>query len=144
MNLLSAILIGVGGLTWDGRERRTDRYGTIAVSDTNAEEEQITTGSHLKWGVIDRYRGCCGKLVAKIIATGQSVHIGDLFRGFYPTTPNVGDIILLGHGKLFPHKYTWGEAVGVLPTDGRNTDWLDPQALYRCHEQTVELYFIPD
>ena len=30
------------------------------------------------------------------------------------------------------------------PDDGRDYDWLDPKALYRCHEQTVRLTFDPE
>ncbi|WP_030472510.1 hypothetical protein [Lentzea aerocolonigenes] len=30
-------------------------------------------------------------------------------------------------------------AVGLAPDDDRDTDWLDPRALYRCHNQTVRL-----
>jgi hypothetical protein len=35
------------------------------------------------------------------------------------------------------------EAVGLAPedVDDRDTDWLDPRALYRAHEQTVRLVF---
>jgi hypothetical protein len=29
------------------------------------------------------------------------------------------------------------------PDDGRRADWLNPKALYRCHEQTVRLLFRP-
>jgi hypothetical protein len=30
-------------------------------------------------------------------------------------------------------------AVGLAPDDRRHADWLDPRALYRCHNQTVRL-----
>lgn len=32
-----------------------------------------------------------------------------------------------------------GDAVGLRPLDGRETDWLDPHVLYRLHDQTVAL-----
>jgi hypothetical protein len=34
-------------------------------------------------------------------------------------------------------------SIGVQPQDGREMDWMDPHALYRAHDQTVELSFEP-
>ena len=31
----------------------------------------------------------------------------------------------------------------VKPDDDRETFWLDPKALYRCHQQTLVLWFRP-
>jgi hypothetical protein len=91
---------------------------------------------------IKEYAGQKGKLIAEVIATRKSSHIGDLFHGFFPTTPNIGEEIELGEGTLF---YEPGEyfAVGLKPDDNRETFWLIPQNLYRVHEQTVKLFFLP-
>jgi hypothetical protein len=79
-----------------------------------------------------------GSLVVEVLETRESTHIGDLFRGFFPSTPQVGEVIRLGSGAVFVEP---GEisTIGLLPDDHRTSDWLDPQALYRAHEQTVRL-----
>ncbi len=143
MNLINAVLFGSGALNWDGKERRSDRYGSVALVDTNSENKLISPGASFKKQIASDYIGRNGALVAKIIETRESTHIGDLFRGFAPSTPSISDHILLGNGKLFIEEYQWATAVGLTPEDGRKTDWLNPEALYKCHEQTVELYFIP-
>jgi hypothetical protein len=82
-----------------------------------------------------------GRLVAEVLATRPSTHPGDLFHGWHPTTPEVGERIQLGVGTLF-FEELW-EVAGLRPDDGRETFWLDPPALYRAHEQTVRLVFEP-
>lgn len=140
----NAILIGTGALTWDGVERRTDRYGTVTVHDSNADNEPITNNSHLKFDLIEQLKGKSGQLIAEILETRKSTHIGDMFRRIYPSTPDKGDIIELGDGRLFVRSYSWANCIGLEPNDGRLKDWLDPVALYRCHEQTVNIYFVPN
>ncbi len=81
--------------------------------------------------------------MAHIIETRQSQHIGDIFRGIGPSTPTAGDAITLGAGTLFTEMDDGVPRIGVTPDDGRETDWMDPRALYRCHSQTVRLEFRP-
>jgi hypothetical protein len=53
---------------------------------------------------------------------------------------------VLGEGELFVEiddEYAGVPTVGVYPEDGRETDWLDVEALYRAHCQTVKVYFEP-
>ncbi len=93
--------------------------------------------------------GLPGRLVAEVQATRQSTHVGDLFRGLRPETPEVGERIVLGEGRLFCQtvdREEGIEAVGCTPEpeDPRDSDWLDPRALYRAHEQTVRLVFEDD
>jgi hypothetical protein len=137
-------VIGEGVLTWHPYERRTDRYGTVFL---------MTSGDslHEPSGYVpipdDAPLGLPGRLVAEVTATRQSTHVGDLFRGLHPQTPDVVERIVLGEGRLFCHTVESGdpypaiEAVGLAPEDDRDTDWLDPRALYRAHEQTVRLVF---
>lgn len=85
--------------------------------------------------------GVTGQLIAKVLKVRESKHIGDLFRGFFPTTPEVGEEIILGEGDVF-YEVVEGEVhIGLRPRDGRKKDWLDPKKLYRAHAQYVELYF---
>lgn len=131
------LLVGEGVLTWNRHERVSDRYGTVYLmaeggDSLGGENEDARPALRIP----DREaRGC---LVAEIVNTRESTHIGDFFRGIRPSTPTVGDVILLGEGSIFREEYS----VGLSPKDDRTSDWLDPHALYRCHEQTVRLWFI--
>jgi hypothetical protein len=139
-------VIGEGVLTWDASERISDRYGAVFLMNDG-------DSMHEPSGYVlipdDVPVGMPGWLVAEVVATRQSTHVGDVFRGLRPQTPEVGERIVLGRGRLFrqtvdrdsPHPVI--EAVGLAPedVDDRDTDWLDPRALYRAHEQTVRLTF---
>jgi hypothetical protein len=139
------MILGTGRLTWNGRERRSDRYGTVfllASGDSTTPDFTITP-----LVIQPELLGVVGTLIARVIETRESTHIGDLFHGVFPITPNVGDLIILGEGALFIEAQSEGSckwtAVGVKPLDGRSTLWLDIRALYRTHEQTVVLEFVP-
>jgi len=139
----NAILIGMGSLSWPRMERVSDRYGSIGVYNEDSTEKTVCKGANLNVATIQNMAGNKGQLIAKIIETRKSTHIGDLFRGFFPSMPGVGEEIVLGDGRLF-HAITDGvDTVGLLPEDGRASDWLNPENLYRAHEQTIELYFLP-
>lgn len=150
---MKKILLGIGVLTWNRKERITDRYGCVYLGDKNSMEDivsEITCSTDVK--ALEKYEGKIGNLVAIPIETRESTHIGDLFRGIYPSTPEIGERIELGNGILFsqPNSYIENcQMIGLQPTDDRSNDWLNPEKLYRAHEQTVELYFetkeeIPD
>jgi len=53
-----------------------------------------------------------------------------------PHTNLLPDEITVAMGMLFNDD---GVAVGLNQDDGRNTDWLDPRALYRCHSRPIRL-----
>lgn len=133
---MTTYVVGTGILNWNRGERITDRYGYVHLTQEPMDPHAMEgdTASFL----LARFAGT-GRLVARICATRQSPHIGDWARGLFPSTPTVGDEIVLGHGTLDYAE----QGVGLLPADGRDTDWLDPTALYRCHEQTVTLLFVP-
>lgn len=127
------MLIGTGILTWHLRERISDRYGTIFLHTDPDGSSKVP----LDMSAI----GQTGILLAKIVETRASRHIGDLFRGIFPRTPNRGDTINLGYGRLFCEE----DGIGLKPVDDdREVDWLSPQSLYSCHDQTVELHFLPE
>jgi hypothetical protein len=122
------MLIGHGILNWNGHERVTDRYGAVNLSENN--EYFIFPG------LLEGERGL---LYAIVKETRESSHCGDLFRGLFPSVPELDEKIILGSGTLF---YS-GIHVGIKPDDGRESDWLNVKNLYKLHEQTVDLHFEP-
>ena len=124
------ILIGNGIVSWNKVERQSDRYGTISMFNTGK----------LFIDTINKYLDKQGKLICEILETRASYHIGDLYHGFFPQTPKIGDMIELGNGKLFIEKDEY-YSVGLSPVDNRATFWLDPKKLYNIHNQTINLFF---
>ena len=128
---MKGALRGVGRFSWPAAERRSDRYGLVGLlagDDGTSEWMGLVTA-----GLV----GKAGRLFAVVLETQESRHIGDMFRGIYPATPAVGDEIVLGEGVLFVDT----ERVGLEPSDGRESDWLNPHQLYRAIDQKVELLF---
>lgn len=120
-------LLAKGVLTWDGAERRSDRYGAI----------------HLGSPVDSELVGQRVRLTAVVTATCKSGHIGDLTLQIFPSIPNLGEIVDLGVGTLRTAPCSWPDPNPVItlePGDGRETFWFDPRKLYRLHEQTVEIF----
>jgi hypothetical protein len=87
--------------------------------------------------------GAYGTLVAQVseTVTRKSYHVGDLFRGIFPVTPDLGEVVTLGKGRLTQESPC---QIGLKPLADVTSDWLDPNALYRVHDQTVTLWFYPD
>ena len=138
--------LGTGVLTWDGFERRSDRYGSVYLIPEG--HNSLTTGPSPSQVLptVNELTGRVGHLVATVLEARKSTHIGDLFRDIFPSTPDVGAEMVLGHGRLYAKalRHVPGLYVGLQPLDGRSTDWLDPNQLYRVHEQTVRLEFHED
>lgn len=133
-------ILGEGRLSWSRYERIGDRYGAVFLM---ADGDSLTPEPTAYVKIEGAPEGQRGRLVAEVVETRDSTHIGDLFRGFFPSTPVIGDLITLGEGTLFVELTDDGATtVGLQPMDGRPTDWLDPEALYRTHEQTVRLHFV--
>ncbi len=121
-------LLGNGYLNWERIERVSDRYGMIFLCMDEDSDAKVLLPQI----------GGSGRLSALILETRHSAHVGDMFRGIFPGGAVVGKFVVLGDGQLvFEDDYH----VGVIPKDGREIDWLDPKALYKCHEQRVSLYF---
>ena len=124
--------LGTGVLNWEVKERRTDRYGSVfllhspdPLCDERVEILQVKSGTR-------------GRLIAIVKETRQSYHIGDLFHQVFPTMPSVGQKIILGEGTLF---FENNNNVGLQPDNGRDDLWLDINALFKLHHQTVTLFF---
>lgn len=144
----SPIILGRGVLNWPRGERVGDRYGLVTLSPTSGGYNDLPDKPAGSYTALDAtiQAGKRGRIVAVVLKTRQSHHIGDMFRGIYPSTPKVGEEIELGTGTLF-YENPYGDAVigvGVKPDKPRNSDWMDPRKLYRCHDQTVELRFVLD
>jgi hypothetical protein len=128
------IAVGQGQLWWPRFERQSDRYGTVLLL-TGPDAEDYVSFENAPVGQL-------GQLVAVVVETCRSGHCGDIARALAPTTPTVGEEITLGVGTLFTDTDAdlgVPTAVGCGPADHRDIDWLDPRALYRCHNQTVRL-----
>jgi hypothetical protein len=135
------IYLGTGVLTWEPVERQSDRYGSVWLADKASGDDATSVIST----DAQQFADVEGKLRAIVKETRISQHIGDLFRGIFPRTPKVGDIIILGSGVFFwENTIGRGIAVGLRPHDGRSSDWLSPRSLYDCHHQTVALFFDAD
>ena len=130
-------ILGRGVLKWPNLERVTDRYGTVCLSRhhrRHAPFVELAAPAH---------EGTTGVLIARVIEARKTSHPGDVIRKIYPAMPAVGEDIILGSGELARHVADPAHIVGLIPSDGRGTDWLDPVQLFRALDQTVDLVFRP-
>lgn len=135
---MDTIVLGAGVLGWPATERQTDRYGFIHLNP-GADDD---FAPH-RFDVV--HAGTHGRLVAVVLETRPSPHIGDWARAFATTTPEVGEEITLGTGTLLViSSPCLPFLIGVKPDQDRPHNWMDPAALYRCHYQTVRLELHPD
>lgn len=126
-------LLGIGELNWHRSERITDRYGSVGLF---CGDKTIELNSAME------LQGLTGKLICRVIEARKSPHIGDFMRGLFPETPEIGEELTLGEGIFFVEMNKDGFYVGLEPSDGRESDWLNPKNLYRAHSQTVSLHFV--
>lgn len=130
--------IGTGIFGWSGAERRSNRYGAVHLG---AENESVKMKDIIDRPRLLRFAGKRVRIECVVLETRESGHIGDLFLGIYPSTPEVGERVELGVGTLGLIDPDWdGLPSFVLrPDDGRADLWIDPCKLYRLHDQTVEM-----
>ena len=150
--LMKATLVACGILNWHRNERIYDRYGSIHLHMglIRFNGEPVASDYIIFPSGLDGLRG---KLIAKVLESRQTSHCGDIARGIIPSRPERGETIELGEGTVFINscsdkRFPKAEqcaisTIGIIPDDGRETDWLNPEALYRLHEQTVALFFAP-
>lgn len=130
------IFLGKGVFGWSPDERRTDRYGSVSLWEKGESEGAIDVPA----GIV----GTRGSLEAVVEIPQESYHIGDIARGFSPSLPLAGDRVVLGYGTAFVN-WRYGQPhIGLEPDDDRDTDWLNPQVLYRIVHSIVSLYFVPE
>lgn len=138
--------LGTGVLTWHAGERRTDRYGTVFLMPAGCNSRGLGIPPSLV-RFNPALAATCGQIAARVMETRDSTHVGDWALGVFPSRPEVGELVALGEGTLFfEERPEGGHAVGVRPAlaGGREHHWMEPAALYRVHEQTVELLFYAD
>lgn len=134
--------IGFGVLTWDRDERVSNRYGSVALVTAPYDSEDVCTRDL----ALSEMAGLVGERVrlwAVVTETRKSGHIGDLFLGVEPSTPEVGEAIELGVGLFALERSSWDIStpnIVLVPGDDRAELWMDPRKLYRAHDQTVELH----
>jgi hypothetical protein len=133
------ISLGTGMFMWDRVERVTSRYGTVYLTNQNWFE---TSESQVNWHPesADSLIGKKVKISCKVLQARTAQHCGDLFLEIIPTTPEVGEVIVLGIGKLCTRKTEDSIGVSILPEDNREKYLFDPKILYRLIEQTVEIF----
>jgi hypothetical protein len=141
--MVQEFILGEGRLSWFRDERITGRYGLVYLFSGSDGHHGSIVLQRPPLEVQDS-----GSLVAVVLANRQCQHIGDHFRGVKPSMPAIGERILLGTGKLlFEDETDDGDMyhkVGLMPEDGRKTDWLDIHAIYRVIDQTVRLIYTPE
>lgn len=135
MTETTAVVLGTGILNWFPGERQSDRYGSFHLEHGD--------GTPLDYEGLPE--GTTGTLTAQVVTQRPAAHVGDWFRGIKASPAGPGTEIDLGTGVLFTERDNgWGiTCVGVRPDDGRDTDWMDPAALYKVHNQEVRVTFTP-
>lgn len=132
------LFLGSGTFSWHSFERVSDRYGTFFLFKIDKLNDKVSLFDTV---LLNQLQGSFGTLKARVVNTRKSTHIGDLFRGFRPTTPNVNECIILGTGFLFTERKQGIISIGLKPKINKTNDWLNPLSLYKCHEQDVDVYF---
>jgi hypothetical protein len=133
------IRIAHGVFGWDGFERRSNRYGVFHIAAAPCDGPPLAQVD-IAYEKLDEFQGKRVRVVCRVVETRQSKHIGDLFLGIRPTTPEVGEEIDLG-AFIFSTTVGYdGKPDFVLkPTDSREELWINPHKLYRLHDQTVDV-----
>jgi hypothetical protein len=118
-------------------EARQDAAGAAAARQAIARTpaSRIVAFDHAPLGAV-------GTLVAHVIhsnATDRDREFGKRHPELRP--PETGERVVLGSGTLFTEKYGEAPVIGVRPGDGRQTEWMDPNSIFRCKDHLVRLEF---
>lgn len=146
---MSRQLLATGILGWSKHARQSKEYGHVCV-DPEGYSTGVRAGVPVLFDtdLLNSLRGHRVRIVAVVIEARQSEHCGDMFvfdpdTGVHvkPSKPEVGEEVELGVGR-FQVKHDPGF---VNPLFGVNTNddsmfQMDPERLYRLHDQTVHVY----
>jgi len=127
-------------------ERRSGRYGAVELTVPNEKGDGgAASQGEGDYGFVKLLEGIVGygELSARVISPRVSNHVGDLARGFSPSLPEQGEVIVLGEGEAFYEQGFSMMTFGVKPADGRRNFWLDPEKCFMCHSSVVELFWTP-
>lgn len=130
--------IGSGIFSWCSSERRSRRYGTLWLTGSNYENSEHANVEWLKETAM-AFVGKRVSIYAVVVKSRVSGHAGDHSIGMSPSRPKEGEKIDLGVGRFFISEEAF-KTCGISPSDGRSEFWIDPTALYRLHDQTVEIF----
>lgn len=133
-------MVGYGIFCWGGEERRSNRYGSFTLTDSDYNNTTTVTP---KVNIPDELLGKRVRVVCKVVESRKSGHIGDLFLNIFPSQPEVSEEIELGIGFLHATVCDWSPehlTIYLIPEDGRKMLWIDPRILYRLHDQTVKVF----
>lgn len=131
-----------GAVTWNSTERRSDRYGGIALQEKAVDVNNGETSPSIKLDAFRPFLGKQARLTATVIESNESCHIGDLFRGISPSKTPVGETIDLGTGLVAGIEELPDITSLLFCRKGQEfgkTDWMDPVQLYRLHDHVVDL-----
>lgn len=134
--------VASGIFMWSAMERRSRRYGGFYMSANsfggNAAALPDINIKALSGFVNKRVRIKC-----VVTENRESGHVGDAFLDILPSKPEVGETVDLGVGILelaktdFESDYT---VIVLRPLKNRDELWIDPNKLYRLHDQTVTVF----
>lgn len=135
------IKVASGIFTWDAVERRSNRYGSFVLTDTNFNKDASASVTY-DLAALRSLEHKRVHVVCKVITARKSGHLGDGFLKIVPSQPEVGEEIDLGVGVLHMEPgFTDSEhTLKLHPGDAREVFWMDPRKLYRLHDQTVEVF----
>lgn len=134
-------VLGTGPLNWDRGERVSNRYGFVSFQESDSWDKPIAPWT-LDTALLRQLAGTRGRLVAKIVTSRASTHMGDIVLGAFPRQRPKGTRLVLGEGLLRIGRAE-GEGslrFGVEPAGGA-TPWMNVRALYDAHENVVQVTF---
>ena len=134
--------LGHGIFSWSGDERRSDRYGSFILLDAPYGKAACLVPTY-NLDLAQKLEGKRVRIVVKVIEPRMSGHAGDLFLGIFPSTPEAGEMVVLGVGIFSVQPDGQDEQINstvLAPGDGREVFWIDPRKLYRLHDQTVDVW----
>jgi hypothetical protein len=112
----------------------TDFAASAAAASAASRTDRVVAFDHAPLGAP-------GTLVAHVIALTDDYDWS--LGGLYPEMrlPKPGERVVLGSGTLFTEEYGEAPVIGVRPDDGRETEWMDRNAISRCRDHLVRLAF---
>jgi hypothetical protein len=141
-------LVATGVLGWGKYERQSKEYGYIAIEPTGyGEKAKSGIEPHFDTALLNSLIGKRVRLTALVRETRKSEHVGDLYLYYpgttdplLPTQPEKNAVIEIGVGPLqfkLDDQFV-NPMLGVNTTGGKFQ--MDPEQLYKLHDQTVDLY----